>query len=84
MRDHQRERRYLFTFILGNWWGLSPLALTALAAKKTKGVGDDRIVTLLIGSIKMTLILATVRRTNIDNNDFFDFSISIISIMYTL
>jgi len=87
MRVHQCERPYLFTFILGNWWCLSALALTALAAKKTKRVGDDRIVTLLIGLIKMNLFLATVwlllGHTNIDNNDFSHFSISVISIAYT-
>lgn len=38
---------------------MSPLALTALgghklAAKKTKWVGDDKILTFLIGLIKMS------------------------------
>ncbi len=48
----------VITFILANWWWLSPLALTALgglkiAAKKTKWVADDKVLTLLIGLVKM-------------------------------
>ncbi len=47
------------TFIFENWWWIAPLVLALLgglklAAKRTPWVWDDRIVTLLIGLVKMT------------------------------
>jgi hypothetical protein len=42
-------------WIVSNWWWISPVAVPLLlgglkyAAKKTKWVGDDKIVTLLAG-----------------------------------
>ncbi len=49
----------IFLFIVANWWWIAPLVLIGLgglklAAKKTKWVWDDKIVTLLIGLVRMS------------------------------